>query len=188
MWLSDIKFVMLEMFPETQVSIIFYFGHRPLEILFQIFFVDSMFVYTQKRNIERMQMKTQKINYQVICFCQWFLAGKKVFIFYMMLWWGICFYPLLLFLWTFCKMQLNFEDQMSQKSIDRSILIEDEKQIPKKRKVQQGADMWISLSPELCILKIEKFFAWRNLPSSSLQMTQLGRVCIGKKGFYGIFS
>ena len=139
MWLSDIKFVMLEMFPETQVSIIFYFGHRPLEILFQIFCVDSMFVYTQKRNIERMQMKTQKINYQVICFCQWFLAGKKVFIFYMMLWWGICFYPLLLFLWTFCKMQLNFEDQMSQKSIDRSNLIEDEKQILKKRIVQQGA-------------------------------------------------
>ena len=132
MWLSDIKFVMLEMFPETQVSIIFYFGHRPLEILFQIFCVDSMFVYTQKRNIERMQMKKQKINYQVICFCQWFLAGKKVFIFYMMLWWGICFYPLLLFLWTFCKMQLNFEDQMSQKSIDRCNLIEDEKQLPWK--------------------------------------------------------
>ena len=38
-------------------------------------------------------------------------------------------------------MQLNFEDQMSQKSIDRSILIEDEKQIPKKRKVQQGAEV-----------------------------------------------
>ena len=33
-----------------------------------------------------------------------------------------------------------------------------------------------------------KVFAWRNLPPSSLQMTQLGRVCIGKKGFYGIFS
>ena len=208
MWLSDIKFVMLEMFPETQVSIIFYFGHRPLEILFQIFFVDSMFVYTQKRNIERMQMKKQKINYQVICFCQWFLAGKKVFIFYMMLWWGICFYPLLLFLWTFCKMQLNFEDQMSQKSIDRSNLIEDEKQIPKKRKVQQGAEVqkekglgisiWERSSRFIWFVDFSipwtlhpkdwKVFAWRNLPPSSLQMTQLGRVCIGKKGFYGIFS
>ena len=51
---------MLEMFPENQVSITFYFGHCPLDILFQIFCVDSMFVYTQKRNIERMQMKTQK--------------------------------------------------------------------------------------------------------------------------------
>ena len=73
---------MLEMFPETQVSIIFYFGHRPLEILFQIFCVDSMFVYTQKRNIERMQMKTQKINYfkfifKLFAFVNDFYLAKK---------------------------------------------------------------------------------------------------------------